>query len=326
MAAVAEHPTRGNRGRWLLPLGAALALVPGVPAAAALAAGVVLAVAFGNPYLAHTRKWTKTLLALSVMGLGAGMDLRAVARAGAHGVLFTVAGIAFCGLVGLLLGRALGVARDAGLLITVGTAICGGSAIAAVVPILEAEEHDVSVALGVVFLLNAAALVLFPALGHLLALGQDQFGLWAALAIHDTSSVVGAGLSFGARALEVATTVKLTRALWIVPVALAVGAWKRRSDAAAAAGHAKVQPPWFIAGFLAAAALVTFVPALRPAGHVLSLVARQGLVLTLFLIGAGLTRTALRQVGYKPLAFGVLLWAAVASASLAAVVKGLALV
>ncbi|MCX6546492.1 MAG: putative sulfate exporter family transporter, partial [Acidobacteria bacterium] len=209
--------------------------------------------------------------------------------------------------LGWWLARLLKVDRDAGLLISVGTAICGGSAIAAVAPVLRAKEQAISVALATVFLLNAVALVVFPAVGQAAGLGQDAFGLWAALAIHDTSSVVGAGLAYGPRALEVATTVKLARALWIVPLTLGIG-WLAARRGGASTDAPPLRPPWFIVGFLAAAALVTYLPALQVPGHLLASAAQRLLVLTLFLIGAGLSREALRTVGFRPFLQGLLLW------------------
>lgn len=324
-ANVAPRPTPPRRftvGHLAVPLGAALCLLPWMSTAAGLLAGLFAALAFGNPYASFTRRATHTLLTLAVVGLGAGMDLRVVARVGAHGALYTAAGIAACLLLGFALTRLLDVPRDAGLLIGIGTAICGGSAIAAVVPILKPKEHDVSMALGTVFLLNALALFLFPPLGHRLGLSAAQFGLWSALAIHDTSSVVGAALAYGGQAVEVATTVKLARALWIVPLTLAVAHWRRRArpeDRAAG----KPRRPWFILGFVAAAALATFVPALRPAGLLLASASKQVLVVTLFLIGAGLTRDALKAVGPRPFGQGILLWLAMAGGSLLAVVHHL---
>ena len=179
------------------------------------------------------------------------------------------------------------------MLVTVGTAICGGSAIAAVAPVIRAKNHDVSVALATVFFLNAVALFIFPPIGHHFGLGQRQFGVWSALAIHDTSSVVGAAMQYGARALEIATTIKLTRALWIVPVTLIIGMlWNRGTEAK---GKGKAKRPWFILGFLAAAAIVTLIPVLKPAGHDVFVGAQRSLVVTLFLIGSGLSREALQR-------------------------------
>ena len=306
----------------LLAVGGVLALAPFTPAAAALVGGVVLAVSLGNPLQEQTRTWTHRLLPLAVVGLGADMNLRVVARAGLHGLGYAALSITLVLALGWGLARLLKVERDAGLLISVGTVICGGSAIAAVAPVLRARAHETSVALATVFLLNAVALVVFPPLGHLTHLSQEAFGLWAALAIHDTSSVVGAGLAYGPRALEVATTVKLARALWIVPLTLLIGWWvARRGEAGPEAPP--VRQPWFIAGFLAVAALVTFVPILHTAGQLVAVAARRVLVLTLFLIGAGLSREALRAVGFRPFLQGLLLWLLVGSLGLGAVKLGL---
>lgn len=306
----------------LLFLLGALALAPFTPAAAALVGGALLALTLGNPRQGLTRTWTHRLLPLAVVGLGADMNLRAVAKAGLHGLGYTAISLAVVLALGWWLARWLKVERDAGLLISVGTAICGGSAIAAVAPVLRAKEHETSVALATVFLLNAAALVVFPPLGHVTGLSQDAFGLWAALAIHDTSSVVGAGLAYGPRALEVATTVKLARALWIVPLTLGIG-WLVARRGEASPDAPPVKKPWFIAGFLAMAALVTFVPILHVPGQLVAAVARRVLVLTLFLIGAGLSREALRSVGLRPFLQGLLLWLIVGSLGLGAVKLGL---
>ncbi|MHB1847205.1 MAG: YeiH family protein, partial [Deltaproteobacteria bacterium] len=244
LAAAKRDPAR-----LLVPLGAALCLWPKVTPPIALLLGLALALTLGNPYLAVTRRLTHRLLALAVVGLGAGMNLVTVARVGGGGVLYTVLGIATCLTLGTLLARALRVSRDTGLLVTVGTAICGGSAIAAVVPVLDAKDEEVSVSLAIVFVLNAVALFAFPPLGRLFHLSPERFGLWAALAIHDTSSVVGAAVAYGRAAVPVATTVKLARALWIVPVTFGIAAWRARGGRARAAGGKK---PWFILGFLAA--------------------------------------------------------------------------
>ena len=312
-------PVRKPRGlaHFLLPAVAALCLFPFVSTGVGLLLGLVLALAFGNPYLERMRKTTHTLLAFSVVGLGAGMDLRVVARVGAHGIAYTVLGIATALALGALLTRFFRVSRDVGTLITVGTAICGGSAIAAVVPVLRPKEHEASVALATVFLLNAVALFIFPPIGHAVGLTDAQFGLWSALAIHDTSSVVGAAVAWGGKAVEIATTVKLARALWIVPLTIAIGHWHHRKGGAAAKG--KPRRPWFIAGFVVAAALVTYVPGLQHAGHLVASASKQALVLTLFFIGASLTRSSIRAVGARPLALGVALWVAMAGLSLAAI-------
>jgi uncharacterized integral membrane protein (TIGR00698 family) len=315
----------------LLIIGALLALAPFTSAAVALLGGAAIALIFGNPVQPQTHTWTHRLLPLAVVGLGAEMNLGTVARVGLHGLGYTAISLSLVMGLGLLLGKYLKVDRDAGLLISIGTAICGGSAIAAAAPVLRARPHQVSIALATVFLLNAVALVVFPPIGHLAHLGQEPFGLWAALAIHDTSSVVGAGLAYGPRALEVATTVKLARALWIVPMTLGLGymmANRRRkaglSEAEIEAEDAlPVKKPWFIGGFLLVAALVTWVPTLHTAGHFVAAGAHHVLVLTLFLIGAGLSREALKSVGFRPFLQGLLLWLMVGSLGLGAVKLGL---
>ncbi len=309
-------------GQILVPLLAAASLVPVVSASAALVAGVLLALVVGNPYAAFTKKATTQLLQLSVIGLGFGMNLRAVLSVGVQGIGMTLVGIAGCFAAGFLFRLALGVPRDVGLLVTVGTAICGGSAIAAVVPAIGARDDDATVSLAVVFLLNAAGLVVFPLIGHAFGLGQHAFGLFAALAIHDTSSVVGAASQYGKEALEVATTVKLARALWIVPLAFVIGALRARQEGRDG-GRSGAKKPWFVLGFLAAAALATYVPEVGAVGPMVARAARQSLVLTLFLIGANLSRGALRAVGVRPLVMGVILWVTVAAATLGAIRAGL---
>ncbi|HJW08826.1 MAG TPA: putative sulfate exporter family transporter, partial [Holophagaceae bacterium] len=309
--------------RALLYLLALLSLLPDIPVLhwhalkpwMALIAGILLTLSLGNPMAAQTRKWTPKLLAWSVVGLGAGMNLREVLKVGLQGFGYTAMGIVFALSLGLLLGHHLKVARNTSLLISVGTAICGGSAIAAVAPVIHAEDEDTSVALGTVFLLNAAALLIFPVIGHHFGMGQRPFGLWSALAIHDTSSVVGAATTYGREATVVATTTKLARALWIVPVTLAVGFWVAR-ERHAHAEKVKAKRPWFILGFLLAAALVTYVPAMKPAGGVVAVLALRSLTLTLFLLGCGLSREAIRRVGARPMLQGVGLWFVVGGVTL----------
>ncbi|AWV91390.1 YeiH family protein [Bradymonas sediminis] len=309
-------------GWWVIPLGGAIALLSGVSGGVSLLGGVVLGVLLGNPWIATTRKLTKRLLAAAVVGLGAGMNLVEVARMGASGFVYTFVSIGASLLVGVWLARWLRVQRNTGLLITVGTAICGGSAIAAAAPVLAADDEQMTVSLATVFLLNGLALFIFPPIGHAFGLGQADFGLWAALAIHDTSSVVGASMTYGQEALKIGTTIKLTRALWIVPVTVGLGMYVARSrdtesqPPASAGAAAKPSRPWFILGFLLVAAMVTVFPALRPAGQVVSQVAEKAMVLILFLIGAGLTRETLTGLSPRPLVQGVVLWVIVASASL----------
>jgi len=307
-------------GRILVPLGAALCLLPVVPAAGALVLGIGIALTAGNPWSGETRRLAHVLLGLSVMGLGAAADLAVVAKVGARGVFYTAAGIALTGAAGLALARALGVEEDTAILVTAGTAICGGSAIAAVATAIRAKTESVSVALATVFLLNAVALVVFPPLGRLVGLDEGRFGLFAALAIHDTSSVVGAAAAYGPKAVEVATTVKLARALWIVPLAFAAARFHASRTGERATFRAGL--PWFLAGFVAIAALVSGVPVLRPTGLAVAAGARRTLVVTLFLIGSTLTREAVRRVGARPVLLGVALWVLAASATLGAIFAG----
>ncbi|CAE79326.1 membrane protein [Bdellovibrio bacteriovorus HD100] len=320
-AAHSESMNKTKIAKIAFPIAALLCFFPFVSSAAALVLGIVLAVALGNPYVDKTRSYTHHLLSLSVIGLGAGMDLMVVGRVGLQGIGYTVVGISFTLLLGMLIGRMLKIERDTSTLITVGTAICGGSAIAAVAPTIRAKSHEVSVALGTVFMLNACALVIFPWIGHLLNLTQTQFGLWSALAIHDTSSVVGSTLQYGPESLQVGTTVKLARALWIVPVTFLIGLFYFRGQKVEG-GAGKAKKPWFILGFLIAAALVTWIPELRPVGHVVETVAKRALVVTLFLIGANLTKETLKSVGIKPFLQGVGLWIVVASCTLGAILIG----
>jgi uncharacterized integral membrane protein (TIGR00698 family) len=296
---------------------AVVSLLPFVSAGWGLLAGIALALSIGNPFLSRARSVTSWLLQYCVMGLGAAMDLGVVLKVGAQGVGFTAIGIAATFALGSLLGRMLRTDRDTSLLLTSGTAICGGSAIAAVASAIAAKPAPVSVALATVFFLNALALFVFPWTGRHFQLDQHQFGLWSALAIHDTSSVVGASLQYGPRALEVATTVKLARALWIVPLAFGIG--MMRSGASKGVSAKK---PWFILGFLGAAAVVTLFPMLRPVGEGVAYLAKRGLVLSLFLIGSGLTRETLKSVGPRPFFQGLLLWVLVAAGTLGAILSG----
>jgi uncharacterized integral membrane protein (TIGR00698 family) len=254
-----------------------------------------------------------------VVALGFGMNLHEVLKAGRGGFIYTALGISFALLAGLALGKLLQVRGNSSFLITTGTAICGGSAIAAIGPILQANEEEMAVSLGAIFILNSIALLIFPPIGKALHLSQSQFGLWAALAIHDTSSVVGAATKYGPQALVIGTTVKLARALWIVPLALAVAAIKRsRTQKVPPSGDRgpRIQFPWFIALFVLAAVLNTYLPAFeRPAKWLFTL-GRLGLTATLFLIGSGISRATVKEVGWRPLLLGVLLWLGVGLTSL----------
>jgi len=278
----------------------------------ALALGIAMALTIGQPFAAFTHKWTKLLLQASVVGLGFGMNLQQVWTAGRLGFGFTVATVAGTMLLGLLVGRALRVESQVACLVSSGTAICGGSAIAAVGAVLNADRKAMSVALATVFVLNSIALFVFPPLGHALDMSQQQFGLWSAIAIHDTSSVVGAAAKYGDAALQMATTVKLTRALWIIPLALGVALATRRKGA-------RIAIPWFIFLFVLAAAVRTVLPQGAVAYDAIKQVAKIGLTLTLFFIGCGLSRDAVRTVGVRAMVQGVILWIVISLAGLVAV-------
>lgn len=275
----------------------------------------------GNPIKAFTQKWTPRLLGLSIIGLGAGMNLGVIGQVGLQGLGYTVFGIATTLALGIGLGKLLRTAPDTSLLVSVGTAICGGSAIAAVASVIRAKNNEISIALGIVFLLNALALFIFPVIGHELGLNETQFGLWSALAIHDTSSVVGATLQYGTQALEVGTTVKLARSLWIVPVAFIIGL-VRKKIVEDKSESSKAKKPWFILGFLLTASLVTFFPDLQEVGHHIESISKRILVLTLFFIGSHMTKEAIGKGGLRPFLQGFFLWVLVAIASLAAIVFG----
>lgn len=284
----------------------------------ALALGLVFGMAVEHPFAGESRALSKFLLQAAVVCLGFGMNLGEVVRAGRSGFVYTAIGISFALTLGVVLGRILNVGKTQSLLISVGTAICGGSAIAAMGPVLEANEEEMAVSLGTVFVLNSIALLLFPFIGWAMHLTQTQFGLWAALAIHDTSSVVGAGAKYGTTALAVGTTVKLARALWIVPLSVGTAATRK--------SKAKVQWPWFILWFCVAAVAASYVPRWVPQSAAwfgaLNRLGRTGLTVVLFLIGSGITRSTLRQVGIRPLVQGVTLWVVVASVSLWAIHAG----
>ena len=292
-------------------------LTPFASPPAALALGLILALTVGNPFPEQSKKTTKILLQTSVVLLGFGMNLSEVIKAGRSGVLFTIATIFGTLALGFLVGRLLKVKDKTSNLISAGTAICGGSAIAAVAPVIDADDEEISVSLGTIFILNSIALFVFPVIGQRLNLTQNQFGVWAAIAIHDTSSVVGAATRYGAEALQIATTVKLARALWIAPVALLFSFFYRR------AGKTKIAIPYFILFFLLATVVRTYAPDDFPQSLFDSLVmlAKAGLIVTLFLIGASLSRAVLKKVGARPLVQGVILWLIISLVSLFAVLE-----
>jgi uncharacterized integral membrane protein (TIGR00698 family) len=289
-----------------------LCLTSFISPAIALMMGLVIAQFTGHPYLHLNHKATHILLQVSVVGLGFGMNVHSALQAGKEGILFTIVSIISTLTFGFLIGKWFNIEKKTSFLISAGTAICGGSAIAAISPVIKAEEKQISVALGCVFILNSLALFIFPLIGHYFNLSQTQFGLWCAIAIHDTSSVVGAAGKYGSHALEVATTVKLARALWIIPVAFVSSfLFKNKSK--------KIGIPYFIGLFVLAMIANTYIPVVSLISPCFIMIAKAGLTLTLFLIGAGLSRAVLLSVGFKPFMQGVLLWVAISGTALYAI-------
>ncbi len=295
-------------------VGLILAASGRLPPPLALAAGLVFGLTATHPCPLDSRRLSSFLLQASVVGLGFGMNLTQVMEVGRSGFAYTAISISVAMILGLALGRLLRVEHTCSFLITVGTAICGGSAIAAVGPIANATEGEMAVSLSTVFVLNSVALLLFPLVGWAVHLNQTQFGLWAALAIHDTSSVVGATSKYGAVALAVGTTVKLARSLWIVPLSVVTSILRK--------SKASIRWPWFIGLFCIAASLNTYLAGFRYVWEVLNHLGKLGLTVTLFLIGTALSKSTLREVGVRPLLQGALLWAILAVSSIELILHG----
>ena len=280
----------------------------------ALLMGMVVVFVFGNPYPKTTKAIIKYLLQASIIGLGFGMNFTKVVEAGRDGFVFTLLTIGFSIGLGFIIGRLLKVDRIISYLISVGTAICGGSAIAAISQVVDADENDVSVSIGTVFILNAAALFIFPVIGRAFNLSQEQFGIWAAIAIHDTSSVVGAAANYGNEALMIATTIKLARALWIIPLALITSIiFKKQSSASSF--------PWFILFFIFASIINTYLSLPETFTQNILTLSKIGFSVTLFLIGLGISPAKLKIVGLRPLLQGVILWLSILICSLMIVIK-----
>lgn len=279
----------------------AFCLFPFISPAVALFLGLALGMTAGQPFPKFSKKTSKYLLQFSVVGLGFGMNLHESLKTGKEGMLFTIVSVVAVMVLGIYLGKRLIMDRKTAYLISAGTAICGGSAIAAVGPVVKANDNEMSMALGTIFILNAIALFIFPPIGHLLGMTQEQFGMWAAIAIHDTSSVVGAGAAYGEQALEIATMVKLTRALWIIPITIVTMFLFQQKGA-------KISIPWFIFFFILAMVANTFLTIPETITASLVWLAKKGLTVTLFLIGAGLSRKVIKQVGVRPMVQGVVLW------------------
>lgn len=294
-----------------------------ISAPVALFLGLVFALIFGIPHPKFNKKLSKYLLQASVVGLGFGMNLEKSLQSGAEGMIFTVVSVISVMVVGVLLGRYMRIDSKTSYLISSGTAICGGSAIAAVGGVLNAKENEMAVSLGVIFILNAIALFIFPPMGHFFGLDQHQFGTWAAIAIHDTSSVVGAGAAYGPEACELATLIKCTRALWIIPLAFfTMWFYGRGSSADGERKSGKITIPWFILLFVAAMIFNTYVGSetLRPLYDGLVIAAKQALIAVLFAIGAGLSLKVIKQVGVRPLVQAVILWIVIGVGSLLAII------
>ena len=290
----------------------------------ALFVGLIFALCFGAPCQKFNKKLSKQLLQASVVGLGFGMNLVQSLKSGAEGMLFTIISVALVMIVGVWLGRRMRIEQKTSYLISSGTAICGGSAIAAVGGVLKANENQMAVSLGVVFILNAIALFVFPPIGRMLGMSDGQFGTWAAIAIHDTSSVVGAGQAYSATACEIATLVKCTRALWIIPLAFFT-AYLYRNDASAT-GKTKVAVPWFIVLFVVAMVVNTYTPesltsTMQPIYQGIAMLAKRMMTVVLFAIGAGLSLKVVRKVGLRPLVLAVVLWIVIGIGSLLVVIN-----
>lgn len=289
-----------------------LCMTPFIDPPLALLIGFVFAQIFNHPYKSYNNKATNWLLKISVVGLGFGMNIHHAIQAGKEGIILTVFSIFSTFLIAWLLGKWLKVDSKTSYLMATGTAICGGSAIAAVAPIIKADEKQMSVSLGTVFILNSVALFIFPLIGYLLNMTQHQFGIWSAIAIHDTSSVVGAAAKYGHEALQIATTVKLERALWIIPVSI-ITAIIYKND------NKKIKIPYFIGFFILAMIISTYLNNFRELYDIIVLVSRKGLTVTLFLIGSGLSIRSLKSVGLKPLLQGILIWIFISILSLFAI-------
>lgn len=306
--------TSENTRKSVFIIAVVLCLFPFMSPPLALLLGLILAQLIENPFTQLAHKATHWMLQLSVVGLGFGMNIFNAIHAGREGVLFTIVSIITVLTTGILAGRYLKIDKITAFLIAAGTAICGGSAIAALSPVVDAKEKQISVAMGVIFILNSIALFIFPVIGHHLHLSQTQFGLWCAIAIHDTSSVVGAASHYGAQALQVAITVKLARALWIIPLALITSFLFKT-------GGKRVKIPYFIGLFILAMLINTYMPFIKPVVPYLTALAKTGLTLTLFLIGTSLSFKKLTSVGMVPLLMGVGLWALISGASLWAILS-----
>lgn len=297
-----------------------LFLVPFLSPATALLCGLIVAFTVGNPFIQHNKIFTKILLQASVVGLGFGMNLEEALIAGKTGFIFTLFSITLTMLLGLFIGKLLKVDTQTKTLISGGTAICGGSAIAALGPVINAKDNSMTVALGTIFTLNAIALFIFPPIGDLLNLTDTEFGYWCAIAIHDTSSVVGAAATRSELALQIATTTKLIRALWIIPLSLIVAVIYNKVNKTENTGKKKISIPWFIFLYIVAMIIATYIPHGKELYTQAVSIAKYGMIYTLFLIGSGLTWDSLKQVGFRPILLGIILWLVISVVSATAII------
>ena len=281
-----------------------LFLIPFLSPGLALLLGLIVALTIGNPFIQHNKVFTKILLQASVVGLGFGMNIEQAISAGKTGFIFTIFSISITMGLGLFFGKLLKLNKDTAILVSGGTAICGGSAIAALGPVINAKDKDMTVALGTIFMLNAAALFIFPSVGHWLNMSDTQFGYWCAIAIHDTSSVVGAAATRSELALQIATTTKLIRALWIIPLSLIVAFFYNRGTDK----KSKITIPWFIFLYIVAMLITTYLPEGKDFYIKAVSIAKTGMIYTLFLIGTGLSKNNIKEVGFNPILLGIILW------------------
>lgn len=291
-----------------------------VSPAVALFGGILLALSIGAPYEKKVKKVSKYLLQIAVVGLGFGMNLHSSMAAGKEGIEFTIISVVGVMVIGYFIGKWLKIIPKLAYLISAGTAICGGSAIAATGPVVKADDNEMSISLAVIFTLNAIALFIFPPIGHWLGLTEHQFGVWSAIAIHDTSSVVGAASIYGEEALKVATTIKLTRALWIIPMSLVSILIFKKQNKQAGGEKTKISIPWFIFLFILAMIFNTYIPIPQWLGDTIKLLSHKSLSITLFLIGCGLSIGAIKKTGVKPVILGVTLWIIISVVSLFVIV------
>jgi uncharacterized integral membrane protein (TIGR00698 family) len=290
---------------------AALCFSPVVSPPIALFLGIIFVNIFGQVFNAD--KIIKIVLQVSIIGLGFGINLKQALQAGSEGFLFTVFSITLIVVLGIVLGYIFRIDKIITQLISFGTAICGGSAIAAIAPILKADGKQTSVSLGIIFLLNALALFIFPEIGQYFNLSQNQFGIWSAIAIHDTSSVVGAASKYGHEALQTATTVKLARALWIIPISFVLSFLNKSGG--------KIKIPYFIGFFILAILVNSYFPAIKEVTDYVVDFSKSSLKVALFLIGTGLSFQNLKNIGIKPLLLGIILWVVISVISLFAVLE-----